>query len=308
MKITDDSFAVLLLTISLSADREEYVRPLTAQEYSSLSDRLRAASLSPSRLLGLDISGLMEALHADEKEAYRLFVLLHRDVQISYMMEALSRSGISAASCLDRAYPQKVLLRAGASAPPFLYTAGDTQSLGGHLIGIYGVNGVKTSDPERKAAEEIADFARDFGYGICVTGETGIGHYASSLAHDRSVPTVCVLSGEMESFAAGHPDMCCVSPVHPQALSTAAHAAERNRVFFSLCDAVFILSTDQRRAEHETAARSFCRSVYVWDGRTGNGAALSRATSFSSLDREALVKMSALWHETDYRQISIFDL
>ena len=91
----DDAFATMLLTVPLSADRAEYARPLSTPEYSRMLARVKSSAAARlGALLHVDISGLMMLLGVGEEEAYRLYTLLHRGVQLTYALEGFLQKGV----------------------------------------------------------------------------------------------------------------------------------------------------------------------------------------------------------------------
>ena len=107
MNYNDDAFATMLLTVALSADRAEYARPLSTAEFARTLARVKASSAGRlGALLRVDISGLMMLLGIPEEEAYRLYTLLHRGVQLTYTLEGFLQKGIRVITCFDEDYPR----------------------------------------------------------------------------------------------------------------------------------------------------------------------------------------------------------
>ena len=124
MAYTKDALATMLLTMALLANREEYVRPYGAQEFSRLEHRVRECGLTGiGDLMGVDISGLMIERDLPEEEAYRIYTWLSRSVQLSYSMERFMELGIRIVTLHDGDYPGRLARRLD-SAPPFLYQIG----------------------------------------------------------------------------------------------------------------------------------------------------------------------------------------
>ena len=119
MQYCDDAYAAMLLTMTLSANREEYARPLTTLESRKLDASARSGpARTLGHLMGMDISGLMQLLRISEEEAYRIFTLLNRSVQLTYSLEGFMRQGIEVITQFDERYPQRLARRMGESAPP----------------------------------------------------------------------------------------------------------------------------------------------------------------------------------------------
>ena len=102
VSLTNNSFAAILLTVPLSPNREEYVRPLAVHEFQLLQQKMANAGLiGPGVLYENNITQLMLALDITEEEALRMYTLLHRDVQMNYAIEDLYANGIRVATCYD---------------------------------------------------------------------------------------------------------------------------------------------------------------------------------------------------------------
>ena len=102
MNYSDDAFVTMLLTMALSPNREEYARPFSTQELKRLEEKVRAGGLYHiGRLANIDISGLMLKLDISEEEAYRIYTLLNRSVQLSYTIENHLRQGVEVITCYD---------------------------------------------------------------------------------------------------------------------------------------------------------------------------------------------------------------
>ena len=119
---TDDAYAAMLLTMALSPNKEEYVRPLGVQEFRRFEAIVRGSRFHAiGGLLDLDISGLMMYLGLSEEESYRAFTLMHRGVQMSYALEGLAAQGIDVVTQYDADYPRRLEDKLKDAAPPFLY-------------------------------------------------------------------------------------------------------------------------------------------------------------------------------------------
>ena len=114
----DDAFATMLLTIPLSADRTDFARTLSTAEYVRLLARVKDSTAGRlGALLQVDISGLMMILGISEAEAYRLYTLLHRGVQLMYMLQGFMERGARIYVYLFDDYPDIVRARMGKMAP-----------------------------------------------------------------------------------------------------------------------------------------------------------------------------------------------
>lgn len=130
MRHNDDAFTAMLLTLPLTANKDELVRPLSSAEFSIL--RARVAACGARRigdLIGLDVSGIMNLLKVPEAEAYRLCMLLCRTMPLSYAMERFYEQNLELLTLYDSAYPENLATRLGDDAPAAMYMCGDASIL-----------------------------------------------------------------------------------------------------------------------------------------------------------------------------------
>ncbi len=318
MAYTKDALATMLLTMALLANREEYVRPYGAQEFSRLEHRVRECGLTGiGDLMGVDISGLMIELDLPEEEAYRIYTLLSRSVQLSYSMERFMELGIRIVTLHNDDYPARLAQRLASAPPPFLYRCGNAALIGGPAVAILGNSGVKTSQEMRQGVARIVREASQRGYAIVTSGELGVSRVAAIAVAECGGRLIDVLGGGMEEHIAEAPfaalleegRMAVVSTEHPEALLTITHAIARNRAIFALSDAAFVCNTDNRRGETEALRNRYCDWIYAWTGYPANGTLISRGAipvaDFAGFDFEAA---SRNWKNAQSEQLSFFDL
>ena len=260
-----------------------------------------------SELLGVDLP---------EEEAYRIYTLLSRSVQLSYSMERFMELGIRIVTLHDGDYPGRLARRLD-SAPPFLYRCGNTALIGGPAVAILGNSGVKTPQELRQGVAHIVREATERGYAIVTSGELGVSRVAAIAAAECGGRLIDVLGGGMEEHIAEAPfaglleeeRMAVVSTEHPEALLTITHAIARNRAIFALSDAAFVCNTDNRRGETEALRNRYCDWIYAWTGYPANGTLISRGAipvaDFAGFDFEAA---SRNWKNAQSEQLSFFDL
>lgn len=318
MNYSTDSYAAMLLCLALSANREEYAHPLTTAEYRDICRRTKSSGARHiGALIGVDISGLMQLLGMNEEEAYRIYTLMSRSVQLSYTMEGFAAKGIRVITEFDEGYPERLSKRAGDDAPPVLYVYGGTDTLNAPAIGILGMSGIKTSAEVRASIEAIARFAKDAGYRIMAGGELGVSRVMEGYVLDGDSSLTSVLAGGLSDYitrsetAALYNDgrLSAVSLEHPEALFTVPHAITRNKMLMSLAEAVFIFNTDGKRGETDGLRHKRCDWIYAWNGYEGNHGLINKgAISFGTLNEKTLADMTQLWRSSRSEQLSLFDL
>ena len=312
MQYNEASFAVMLLTMALSPDREEYARPLSIQEFRQLEKRMRDAGMeNPGKLLGVDISGLMLKLDIEEQEAYRIFTLCGRGIQLDYALEGFYDRGIRVVTQCDGEYPQRLKKRLNDAAPPVFYAFGDLPA-GAPSLALVGIGGIRTTPEARDGIESLVRQAAKLGYAVITGGEPGVSHVAAGAAEEYGARLLEILGGALGARAveaAGDPRVSGISLEHPDALFTVSHAIARNRALFALSDAAIVFNTDGKRGEGESLSRGYCDWIYAWQGHPSTQALIARGAypvaDLSALDVDQL---SREWQSSRAEQLSIFDM
>lgn len=318
MNYTDDAFVTMLLSMALSPNREEYARPLSTQELKRLEEKVREGGLYHiGRLMNVDIGGLMLKLDVSEEEAYRIYTLLNRSVQLSYTVENYLQQGIEVVTCYNDEYPQRLKKRMDEAAPPVFYRCGNAELLAKPMLAIVGISGVKTSPEVRDGIETLVRNGVRMGYTILTGGELGVSRVAMNMAMEYGGTLVEVLGGDMTSHIQeeGISEMLAdgraavISMEHPEALFTVSHAIARNKLMFSLAEAAFIFNTDGKRGESDAIRSRYCDWIYAWTGYANNQSLISRgaipAASITDMDLNAL---SRHWRNSESEQLNIFDM
>jgi len=313
-----ESYAAMLLCLSLSPNKEEYVRPLATAEYRDVVERAKASSFRRiSALMNVDISGIMQRLSMTEEEAYRVYILMSRTVQLSYAMEGFAAKGVRIVTEFDDEYPLRLAKRLGPAAPPVFYLYGDHEALNAPSVGILGMSGIKTAAEVRASVEAVAGFARRDGYRVMTGGELGVSRVTEGFVLAGDGALTAVLGGGLmeyverpeirDLFKAGR--LVAVSLEHPEALFTVAHAVARNKLLLALSEAAFIFNTDGKRGESDALRAKACDWVYAWDGYPGNQPLVNKgAIPFHQLDPKSLREMAARWKDSRVEQLDMFDL
>lgn len=316
MRHNDDAFTAMLLTLPLTANKDELVRPLSSTEFSIL--RARVAACGARRigdLIGLDVSGIMSLLKVPEAEAYRLCMLLCRTMPLSYAMERFLEQNLDLLTRYDSAYPENLAARLGDDAPAAMYMCGDPSILSMPLVGILGISGVRMS---KKAEDGLRTLVRALvreGFGIVTSSELGACRLAEAEAIECGGKVVCALAGDLmtkkdeedSAAAIARKQMLLLSLVHPDAPYTGVHALARNRIVYALSLASFVVTTDGKRGEAEAMRRRLCDWLYVFDEGepAGNRVIISRgATPVYDVSQMDIQKYARSWRLANAEQLS----
>lgn len=319
MNYSDDAFATMLLTMALSPNREEYALPLGTLELKKLEKRLHEKGiLHIGSIINYDIGGLMFELGLSEEEAYRIFTLLNRSVQLSYSVENYLQQGIEVVSFYNDEYPQRVKRKMQDYAPPVFYRCGNPELLtSAPMLAIVGISGVKTPPEVRDAIETLVRNCVRLGYTILTGGELGVSKVAMNMAAEYGGNLVEVLGGDMNTHIAEDvvADLLkenratVVSLEHPDALFTVAHAISRNKLLFSLAEAAIIINTDGKRGETDAIKNRYCDWIYAWNDYPNNLPLISRgAIPVANISEMDLDQLSKRWKNSQSEQMNFFDM
>lgn len=315
MNYSDDAFVTMLLTMALSPNREEYAHPLSTQELRRIEDKLRPDHLGV--LANIDIGGLMLRLDLPEEEAYRIYTLLNRSVQLSYTMEKCMRQGIEAVTRFNGEYPRRILRRMEDAAPPMFYRCGNADLLDTPMLSIVGISGVKTGPEARDSIETLVRNGVRLGYTILTGGEPGVSRVALGFVQAYGGNLVEVLAGDMASHIR-EDDVAelleasraaVISFEHPEALPTVSHAIARSKALFALSEAAFIFNTDGKRGESEALRNRLCDWIYAWTDYPGNKALISRgAIPISDIPSANIDALSRHWKNSRSEQLDMYQM
>lgn len=316
MQHNDDAFTAMLLTLPLTADKEELVRPLTSAEFMALSEKVVSSGLSSvGNLIGMDISAIMTKLDMPEQEAYRICMLLSRTMPLSYAMERFYEQNLEILTSEDAVYPERLKERLSQDAPTAMYAAGNIGLINQPMIGILGISGVKMTPGVEKGIKTLVRSIKDEGFGLVTSAEPGACRVAEAEAFALGVNVVSVLAGdlsrkkeeEMYKKALESGSSLLLSLVHPDAPYTNVHAVSRNRVVYALSLAAFIATTDAKRGESDAMRKKLCDWLYAFDTPTplGNRIVISRGISpVPDFEKMDFAKYAQNWRMANAEQLS----
>lgn len=316
MQHNDDAFTAMLLTLPLTADKEELVRPLASAEFIQLVKRVEAAGLGTiGSLIGMDISAVMAKLDMPEQEAYRICMLLSRTMPLSYAMERFYEQNIEILTGMDEEYPNRLTERLGTDAPTAMYVSGNIELLKQPMIAILGISGVKMTPAAEKGVRMLVRSLKDEGFGLITSSEPGACRVAEKEAFECGVNVISVLAGDLSRKkeedmyieAQMRGQALLVSLVHPDAPYTGVHAISRNRIVYSMALASFIATTDAKRGESDAIRKKLCDWMYAFDTPTplGNRIVISRGvTPVPDFEKMDFSKYAQNWRMANAEQLS----
>jgi DNA processing protein len=251
--ITDNAYVTILLCSYLGVNNGNY-KPYTALQWSELGNKIINSKIGePAKLLNMDKESIINSIKIREEEADRIVNLLSRGANIAFLLEDLSRKGISIVTRSDIEYPKKLKSTLKKYSPPILFYCGDLSLANKIGIGIVGSRniddeGIKfTQLLAKKAVEEKLVVFSGGAKGVDEISETTAlnnqGYVVSILADSLSKKIMSkairdnILSGKQLLLTANNPD----------APFSVANAMNRNKYIYALSNGTFVVASDYNK-------------------------------------------------------------
>lgn len=251
--ITDNAYVTILLCSYLGVNNGNY-KPYTALQWSELGNKIINSKIGePAKLLNMDKESIINSIKIREEEADRIVNLLSRGANIAFLLEDLSRIGISIVTRSDIEYPKKLKSTLKKYSPPILFYCGDLSLANKIGIGIVGSRniddeGIKfTQLLAKKAVEEKLVVFSGGAKGVDEISETTAlnnqGYVVSILADSLSKKIMSkairdnILSGKQLLLTANNPD----------APFSVANAMNRNKYIYALSNGTFVVASDYNK-------------------------------------------------------------
>lgn len=251
--ITDNAYVTILLCSYLGVNNGNY-KPYTALQWSELGNKIINSKIGePAKLLNMDKESIINSIKIREEEADRIVSLLSRGANIAFLLEDLSRKGISIVTRSDIEYPKKLKSTLKKYSPPILFYCGDLSLANKIGIGIVGSRniddeGIKfTQLLAKKAVEEKLVVFSGGAKGVDEISETTAlnnqGYAVSILADSLSKKIMSkairdnILSGKQLLLTANNPD----------APFSVANAMNRNKYIYALSNGTFVVASDYNK-------------------------------------------------------------
>ena len=251
--IKDNAYVTILLCSYLGVNNG-YYKPYTALQWSELGNKIINSKIGePAKLLNMDKESIINSIKIREEEADRIVNLLSRGANIAFLLEDLSRKGISIVTRSDIEYPKKLKSTLKKYSPPILFYCGDLSLANKIGIGIVGSRniddeGIKfTQLLAKKAVEEKLVVFSGGAKGVDEISETTAlnnqGYVVSILADSLSKKIMSkairdnILSGKQLLLTANNPD----------APFSVANAMNRNKYIYALSNGTFVVASDYNK-------------------------------------------------------------
>jgi len=135
---TNNAYVTILMCSHLGV-KDGNFKPYTALQWSELGQKIVNSNIGePANLLNMDKNSIINNIKISGEEADRIVNLLSRGANLAFMLEEMSRKGISIVTRSDKKYPQKLKSVLKKYSPPLLYYCGDLSLANKTGIGIVG--------------------------------------------------------------------------------------------------------------------------------------------------------------------------
>jgi len=276
MKLSDESFALLLLCSHLGLPEIPDAKPLSTREWNKLEQALEAHSISLPALAGLSVKQIKSALQKTDDEASRISLLLNRGSAIQENLDRLNELGIWIITRLDEDYPRRFIERLNAAAPVLLYGAGELRLLNRRGLAVVGSRNID----ERGFAvtEFVGNACAESKLTVYSGGARGVDKTAMNAAMVAGGNAVGLLADSLEkgvraADARGRIEegqLALATSFSPHASFTIGMAMARNKLIYALSDFALVIASDAEKggtwAGAEEALKAGWIPVFVLDG------------------------------------------
>lgn len=270
MKISDDSYAILLLCSDIATrNTDGDIKPYTTLQWSNLADRLVESRLTPSALFRVSSAEIGNLLNLSHAEIQRIERLLSRAAKLGIELSNLNNKGIFALTRFDKEYPLALKNKLRKLAPPVLYYTGNLSLFGNKGVSIVGSREI--DEAASKFTEQLSKRCTDDGLNIVSGGARGVDSIAENVANRSDGTTVIVVADSLEKKirrketrdAIMRKQSLILSAFRPDMPFQTYVAMERNKYVYALSDFVVIISSDYNRGGTWAGATENIRNRWV---------------------------------------------
>ncbi len=278
---TDNAYATILICSYLGVKDGNY-RPYTALQWSELGPKIVNSPIGePAGLLNMDAESISKNLNLSMDESERIAALISRGANIAFLLEEMSRKGISVITRSDKRYPSKLKSLLKKNSPPLLYYCGDLLLANKDGIGIVGSRNI--DEEGTLFARNLAEKAAKENLVVFSGGAKGIDTISETAALNSSGSVVSVLADSLskkiknkdvrENILNGK--LLLLSAVNPDAPFSAASAMNRNKYIYTLSNGTFVVASDYNKGGTWTGAVENLKNewvnTFVWNNKKYNG-------------------------------------
>jgi len=276
MKLSNDSFALLLLCSHLGLPDEPDAKPLSTREWNQLEEKLRAQNVEVGDLTGASAEKVDSILQTTGAEAARVVWLLDRGGPMEQELERLDDLGIWVLTRFDDDYPPRFSERLKGAAPVLLYGAGDPRLLSRRGLAVVGSRNI---DEQGFALTEFVGTAcAESKLGVYSGGARGVDKTAMGAALTAGGNAIGLLADSLEkgvraTDARSHIEegrLALATPFSPHASFNVGMAMARNKLIYALSDFGLVIASDAEKGGTWAGAEEVLKAgwvpVFVVDG------------------------------------------
>jgi len=276
MNLSDDTFALFLLSSHLGLPDEPDAKPLSTREWNQLEQKLAARSFSVAELPGSSAAQIKSTLQTDDDDAARLAWLLDRSSVMEKELERLAELGIWVITRFDEQYPSRLTERLKGAAPVMLYGAGDARLLQRRGLAVVGSRNI---DQRGFALTEfIGNACAESKLVVYSGGARGVDKTAMGAALAAGGSAAGLLADSLEKAiraadaraAIEEGQLALATPYSPHASFNVGMAMSRNKLIYALSDFALVIASDAEKggtwAGAEEALKAGWVPVFVVEG------------------------------------------
>jgi len=317
--INDNAITTVLLCSMLGLT-DKKLKPYTNIRWNELEIKITNSKFQePSALLRASREDLVRVLEISDEEGERIFALLQREINVSFLLEELERKGINICTKSDENYPRRLKKILKKYSPPLIFYSGDLS-----LANTAGIAIVGSRRSDQRAGiftHELVSLAAQQRFSVFSGGASGIdsiaeeavlnnGGYAISIVSD-SLEKKIIKKEKREKIISGH--LLMMSSQLPQSNFSAWRAMDRNKYVYALSSAAFVVSSGAEKSGTFAGATENMKKgwvptfVYDTDAYSGNKVLINKGAcpvgDLSNLSFKQLIEQ-----ECSYKnQVSLFN-
>lgn len=253
MHISEQTYAVLLLTAYFSKPVKGDPRPLSPTEWGRFALWLKEKDTLPEALMGNDPGSLLSGWNDKTITLDRIRFLLGRGSALALALEKWQRAGLWVLTRSDAEYPHRLKKLLKTDSPPVLFGCGNRNLLNKGGLAVVGSRDATEADLQ--FATSLGNDAAAQGYSIVSGGARGIDEAAmqGSLAHEGT--TIGILADSLLRAATSAKyrkslmanSLVLISPFNPEAGFDVGNAMSRNKYIYCLADAAVVVSSTKNK-------------------------------------------------------------
>ena len=248
MRVTRETEAVMLLTVSFGKSAAGAAKPLTPTEWGEFAQWLEDRAMAASDLLKCDLADLLERWEHPRVTTGRVQALLNRGAALGFGLEKWERAGLWVATRSDTDYPKRFGQRLGRTAPSVLFGCGNRNLLNASSIAVVGSR--RAGEADIAFAESVGRRAAESGELVVSGGAAGVDRAAMFGALLAEGTAIGVLADNLLRAATStryrrhlmSGDLALFSPFNPEARFTVGNAMARNKYVYCLAHDAIVVS------------------------------------------------------------------